>query len=321
MITQDLYNSVLLSPCKEEGADELRIISGFATSAMASRHLEDLQQINPSAKISLLVGMCPTDGISLGNHKGFQGLVSDNFKCSYVKEPPAVHGKIYVWYRQNTVIKSFIGSANYTQNAFFARQRETLADFSDNDLLAYLATIERDSIYCDCDGVEDVICVHNDKNYYRQHPHEENVEENQQFDTVGLNSVVVSFLDKDGNVPKHSGINWGWRDDYVRDRNQAYLSLSPPVYQSEFFPAMPQHFTVITDDQKSIICKRASKTTYGGHHVHSIKNSNIGEYFRYRLGVASGAFVIKDDFVRYGRTDVTFYKLDNENYYMDFSVR
>lgn len=90
MITHDLYNPVLISPC-EEGADELRITSGYATSAMASRHLEDLKKINPETKVSLLVGMCPTDGVSLGNHKWVQSLVSKNFMCSYVKEPPPIH--------------------------------------------------------------------------------------------------------------------------------------------------------------------------------------------------------------------------------------
>lgn len=49
-------------------------------------------------------------------------------------------------------------------------------------------------------------------------------------------------------------------------------------------------------------------------------NSLIGEYFRNRLGLPNGAFVKKEDLIRYGRTDVTFYKIDDENYYMDFSV-
>ena len=49
-------------------------------------------------------------------------------------------------------------------------------------------------------------------------------------------------------------------------------------------------------------------------------NALLGEYFRNRLGLANGAFVTKADFDRYGRSDVTFYKLDDEQFYMDFSV-
>ena len=68
-----------------------------------------------------------------------------------------------------------------------------------------------------------------------------------------------------------------------------------------------------------IICARAEKGEEG-YTIHSIKNSLIGEYFRNRLGLADGVFIETDDLLRYGRTDVEFYKLDDENYYMDFSV-
>lgn len=50
-------------------------------------------------------------------------------------------------------------------------------------------------------------------------------------------------------------------------------------------------------------------------------NSELGEYFSYRLGLPSGAKVTKEDLERYGRTDVDFYKLDEETYYMDFSPK
>ena len=49
------------------------------------------------------------------------------------------------------------------------------------------------------------------------------------------------------------------------------------------------------------------------------RNSDLGEYFRNRLGLANGAFVTRADLDRYGRTDVVFIKLDEETYYMDFS--
>lgn len=49
-------------------------------------------------------------------------------------------------------------------------------------------------------------------------------------------------------------------------------------------------------------------------------NSLLGEYFRNRLGVPNGAPVTKNDLLQYGRTDVTFYKIDDEQFYMDFST-
>lgn len=46
----------------------------------------------------------------------------------------------------------------------------------------------------------------------------------------------------------------------------------------------------------------------------------LGEYFRNRLGLANGAYVTAADLRSYGRTDVTFIKIDEEHYYMDFSI-
>ena len=45
----------------------------------------------------------------------------------------------------------------------------------------------------------------------------------------------------------------------------------------------------------------------------------LGEYFRNRLDLANGAFITKADLERYGRTDVTFIKVDDEQYFMSFA--
>jgi hypothetical protein len=118
MIYKDLYNEVLVKPY-QEGADTLKIISGYATSAMASDHLEDLNKKHLDVHISLLVGMCPSDGLSLSNHHGFQSIVSskvdifkNRFSCSYIYNipPPPIHSKLYVWYRDKQLYKAFIRS-------------------------------------------------------------------------------------------------------------------------------------------------------------------------------------------------------------------
>lgn len=319
MITKNLYQTALIEPCSQ-GADELRIVSGYATSAMASRHIGDLQEVNPSVKISLLVGMCPTDGIALGNHRGFQSIVSANFACGYITSPPPVHGKLYIWYKKKQLLTSFIGSANYTQSAFFNRQREILSEFVDEEVTHYYELLERNSINCTHNEVEDMVRVCNDKYYYERHPNEEGMKNgDDNFDVVGLQKVTVSLLDRTHNVPHHSGLNWGHRDNYQRDRNQAYFSLPPKVYKSDFFPPPPQHFTVRTDDDKTIICVRAQKEY--GNAIHSRKNSEIGEYIRNRIGVASGALITLDHLRNYGRTDVTFYKLDEEHFLMNFAPK
>jgi NgoFVII restriction endonuclease len=75
---------------------------------------------------------------------------------------------------------------------------------------------------------------------------------------------------------------------------------------------------VMTDDGKEFICVRAQENGKGLHTT--LNNSLLGEYFRYRLELKSGAFIRKSDLLRYGRTNVDFYKVDEETYMMDFSV-
>ncbi len=75
---------------------------------------------------------------------------------------------------------------------------------------------------------------------------------------------------------------------------------------------------MLTDDGKTIICSRAQDHGKGIHTPHN--NALLGEYFRNRLGLSSGASVTKSDLNAYGRTDIVFYKVDDETYYLDFSI-
>jgi hypothetical protein len=325
MIYQNLYYETLIRP-GEEGANRLRIISGYAASTMALQHLEDLRKSKFDVNVSLLVGMCPTDGIAVSNHKGFQEIVaSDNyqgkFTCSYIYKTPAVHSKLYIWYKDKSLYKAFIGSVNYTYNAFY-RQRESLAEIHDNNVSDYYRLLEADSIYCNELEVENLIQISNDKNYYRNHVNEDKPS-GQIQETTGVEHITVSLLSsRTGEVQNTAGLNWGHRGSKNpnRNRNEAYIQLPPNVYKSDFFPPKPQHFRVVTDDSKQFICVRAEKDEVGQTIHTPLKNSLLGEYFRNRLGLPNGAFVKKADLDRYGRTDVVFYKFDDEEYLMDFSV-
>lgn len=325
MIHQNFYDQVLLQPCRE-GADDLKIISGYATSAMAFHHLEEIKKNNFDLNVSLLVGMCPTDGISLSNHKGFQNILgseySNRFSCSYIYNTPSVHSKIYIWSRKGSLFKSFIGSANYTQNAFSKRQREVLAEINDADVLNYYSDLEKDSIYCNHQDTEEFIKIYNDKNYYRRTVLSESLQSDSSnaLNKSAVENVTISLLSsRNGEVQNTGGLNWGHRDN--RNRNEAYIQLTPDVYRSDFFPTRGQHFTVVTDDSKLFICTRAQKTEEGSAIETPHNNSLLGEYFRNRLGLENGAFISRIELEQYGRTDVTFYKFDDENYYMDFEVK
>ncbi len=78
-----------------------------------------------------------------------------------------------------------------------------------------------------------------------------------------------------------------------------------------------QHFLVITDDNHTLLLRVEQQNDKAITTPES--NAKIGEYFRSRLSLEEGAYVWKADLERYGRTNVTFYKIDDEQFYMDFS--
>ena len=88
---------------------------------------------------------------------------------------------------------------------------------------------------------------------------------------------------------------------------------------TEFFPERPVHFTILTDDNEVLICTRAQDNGKAIETTHN--NSLLGKYFRRRLNVPLGALVTVEHLQTYGRTDIDFYKIDDETYRMDFSPR
>ena len=128
--------------------------------------------------------------------------------------------------------------------------------------------------------------------------------------------VLLSLLTKNGEIGKRSGLNWGQRNK--RNRNEAYIPLPSHIAKSGFFPLDKQHFLVVTDDHHTLQLRVEQQNDKAI--TTPASNALLGEYFRNRLGLSNGAYVRKDDLLAYGRTDVTFYKIDEEQYYMDFSV-
>jgi hypothetical protein len=330
MITDNLFDSLLVAPALQRGANKLYVVSGYATSAMAFHHIDKLRQRGVEIQVELIVGMCGQDGLSQSNHKGFQQLMQSDlvgsFECSYLIDTIPVHSKVYAWYKDDNPIGGFTGSANYTQKAFGNAQREAMSESDPGEGLEYFQSLISDTIYCVHTDAEDFVQIYNDKYFARQR----RVIAQQGDQTVpaptiptlaGLESVRVSFLDfRNGTtLPPRSGLNWGQRPEEHREPNQAYIHLPASIYRTTFFPPKTVHFTVLTDDGRILTCTRAQEE-YGKaiHTPHN--NSLIGEYFRNRLGVANGAPVTIEDLHRYGRTDVDFYKIDEETYYMDYSV-
>ena len=79
-----------------------------------------------------------------------------------------------------------------------------------------------------------------------------------------------------------------------------------------------QHFLVVTDDHHTLQLRVEQQNDKAI--TTPASNALLGEYFRNRLGLGNGEYIEKRHLLAYGRMDVMFYKIDEEQYYMDFSA-
>jgi len=308
---------VLINPAAKY--DELHILVGAASSAMVQRHVSELEDhlIGRRIKIELICGRSSSEGIAQADHEGFKQLMRlyDNFTCSYMMighRPCNV--KLYIWYKGKNPELAFIGSADYSQKAFFSN--DCLEAMYECDPIAadkYYNSFSASTAYCNNDEIEDMAIITAKGEQY--------IDANE---TYVSDSICLSLLSSNGEMGRTSSLNWGQRDG--RNKNQAYIPISRPdgikIVETNFFPPKKTVFTVITDDGFTFYCVTAGnkaddpipKCIESSH-----DNSELGIYFRRRLGLQSGAFVTKEDLERYGRTAVKFVNLGDGTYQMDFS--
>ncbi|MFH1246145.1 MAG: restriction endonuclease PLD domain-containing protein [Candidatus Omnitrophota bacterium] len=323
MLSRKLFKKVLLDPA-QTGANELNIISGYATAAMAIHHLNALKNMTRmEVKVNLIIGMSVKDGLSKSNHFGFKRTVGThkNFTCRYHVSPPAVHSKVYTWSKNGKPFKAFVGSANYTQTAFYEKQGECLAEADPALSLKYFNRFLNSALFCNHPLIAIKIPIYPDAVFARlKHPAKGKrpaIKKGKNKPIIAdVPHVRISLLDKKGRLPKRSGLNWGQRPEEKRNPDQAYIHLPANIYKTDFFPALGLDFIVHTDDNKILTCHRAQQN---GKAIHTPDNSLFGRYFKKRLGLAKGAMVKKANLLRYGRTTIDFYKIEDETYYMDFS--
>ena len=322
MIVRDIAKTVLFDPLFLD-INELYIISGYATPTMLSWYIKNLyHKTQTPIKIFLLVGMAPFDGISVSVHEGFFQLVHNEqpqeiakLECSYIYDAPAVHSNLFIWAKNGSPVCAFSGSANFVQSSFVGRHRQEIMNECDprKSLEYYQSLIDR-SIYVHHAEVEEYVVIHP--------AHAVLDIENaliEDFDLMAQDrypTVALNLITRNGEPGIRSGLNWGHRPG--RNPNEAYISLPSKIAKSGFFPLEKRHFTAITDDRHQLILRVEQQNDKAI--TTPARNSDLGEYFRNRLGLANGAFVTRADLDRYGRTDVVFLKLDEETYYMDFST-
>lgn len=316
MIQNDITHKILFEPLQNE-ADELYILSAYAAPNMLSWYMENIQHKAPvPIKINLIAGMVPFDNLSISVHEGFKQLVSAEYprevssiKCSYVIDKPAEHVNLYIWCKAGKPQIAYTGSANFVKSSFVGNHRHELMTLCDAaDAMSYYESVESRTIYCNHAEIEEYVILR------PTHPIldiECNLDRLDEYDYV-----ILSLVTKTGEPGTRSGLNWGQR--IGRNPNQAYIPLPSSIAKTGFFPLGKRHFTAITDDRHQLTLRVEQQNNKAI--ATPVRNSDLGEYFRNRLDLQNGAYITRADLDRYGRTDVKFVKVDEETYYMDFSV-
>lgn len=317
MFTEDIAKKILFQPL-HDGADELYLAAAYATHTMLSWFLTNLElHQHQTLRVAMVIGMVPYNHLSVTVHDGFCTLVKppyppqiDKVECSYLYDSPAFHGNLYIWKKHGVFYKAFMGSAPFVQSAFAGSDvQESMVECDVQEAWKLYSALIGRSVYCNHAEIEEYVQL------VPSHPVLD-MELNLVSKLDDYESVTLSLVTKNGKPGSRSGLNWGQRPR--REPNQAYIPLPRPIAQSGFFPPKNVHFTAITDDRKQLTLRVEQQNDKAI--ATPERNSDLGEYFRNRLGLANGAFVTRNDLDAYGRTDVTFYKLDDETYYMDFSV-
>ena len=304
MLINNLFSQVLIEPALRHAKTRLRIVSGFATGSMAHRHLEELAKRGADASIELIVGMTNHSGIEKAQHKVLCDLAQNraygmDFSCRYIAQNSPVHAKTYVWLNDSGPFMAFCGSANYTITGFIRRQIEAVTGADPVAVSKFYEECLPYTINCLDETVPDCVAL---------------TETRRTDDNVNEDTITLSLLTKStGETHKKAGLNWGQRPG--RNPNQAYIPI--PAQHYDFFPKIGEQFTVQTDDGFPFVFVRAQQM---GKALHTTQNNALlGEYIRTRMELPSGEFVTRQHLLDYGRTDVTFIKIDEETYLMDFS--
>lgn len=349
VVDKELFNYALINPLFSAYApDTLRIVSGYATHAMASRHLLETTSKKKRLAVDLVYGMAGVDGVRKSDHLGFISLeghkefqYDGSFSCAYVKKPWSIHSKVYVWCKGERPVMAFIGSANYSENGFHSVNRtETLAECDPISALDFFWKTKKKTVPC--------IKANRDKDFppkLRGYEIPTKVNQSLMIETdedspyKGCLKIVLPLINGKGHLGEGSGLNWGVMADGTprlsnkknpksfRNPNEAYIRVPKKIAMTGFFPeynALAKHkeeqtrFTIITDDGETFSCVRTSGG-YGKEIETPQDNSELGRYFRKRLGLPAGAYIDVKAMKAYGRFDVTFYKTQDESYVMDFS--
>lgn len=327
-------------------ATQLNIITGYIGPSVIEYLLDKDIEVN------IYIGMY-NNGVDPILHKRLQ-LYAKNPHINIFYTKTAIHSKCYIWAENDVVVKSLVGSANFSSNGLFTDYKETLSDVDEADFESvrnYLEIIERDSTKVDSTSSfimlkpkpEPILDVENMR-------YVECVELSLLATKTGTSNILGIRTVKE-EVPTCSGLNWGF-SNAMPQPNDAYIAIPKNVINH--YPGLipPKESTnipidVIWDDGETMQMLMEGNVDVNGisypKQISSYKNNTVlGLYLRKRIGDQIGKklqlpLISKDQFKQrknefrdklirksmldiYGRTSISIRRIDEHTYYFNFEA-
>lgn len=305
-------------------SDELVVLSGYLGPNPVAR----LETLPFNSKV--IYGMYGDKGIQNSLHNALLHIHNNVPHVNIYYSQIPIHSKCYIWKNHNNIQHALIGSANFSTNGLTTPDREILAETTYDTfqpLNDYINRVLTNSILC-----TNAVLTQQNQNILTT----QNIHATTQF-------CRMSLLDRSGNVPEKSGLNWMFSEGHVAF-NDAYIAIRKEYIRQypHLFPPK-QGFTTVTniggrpnrhndiveiiwDDGVTMDALLEGNQDENGvmypKQFSSFPRKNLmGAYIRRRLGLPNGHFVTLADLTRYGRTHIDISLIDEGIYYFDFSVR
>ncbi|EAE3409279.1 TPA: phospholipase D family protein [Listeria monocytogenes] len=337
LYTNNLYEHIIETEAPNFSA--LRIVSGYGSATFLKKVIKDF----PHLSIELYLGMT-FQGISQKNHEEYCSLMrKNNIDVYYQVEGIQNHMKL-VEFKTPLKTKTFIGSANFTENGFI-NQRELMSEVEDETdaIFSYQAEL---SLKANTEDINNYITFFEDeesnidgkencrekteiKSNDTDYPLEKR---DRKFTTLSesklkkyralLNSMRSSanpeyFRTFDIEIVLDEN-NPRWSDTGINSwvvNKKPVLVQTPRVLFDNVFPT-DKIVEIYTDDGNHYQGKLTGR--FDGNFV--LIDGNLYDYVRERIGLKKIRPISREDLVIFGCTKLHFERIEETKYFMSFGL-
>jgi len=306
-------------------AEEAWLVSGYVTV----QALEELrmQELGSEKPIHIVIGLSAIEALP-GSAAAYLRFLDQRIRraggCVVASRQPT-HGKFYVFQKKLKTV-GYVGSSNLTVHGLF-RRPECNVRVSEDTSKELLSLARR--LVTESDGLQSLVVVQSatTSSVGSEMGSSRTQEHSALSEYRPLPRLDIPLRTREGSVPQKSGLNWWQGGGRERNPDEAYIPLRRDMLEraKEFFPNEARFgttFECITDDgvhMKMMLEGRqgngyAKQITSAGH------KAAFGNWIlRRKLRLPECTPVTRETLDRYGRDYVTFHKVSENLYYMDFS--